>query len=156
MARVFVALAETDIHRLYRGEWGRQGMVEISMLRSDLRDALQGVGAGQLSPIVRTPLGFAILKVVQRGTQGASKAASSGGTQATAAIGSVKYTFNVGGLPDAEQALLIFEKPSDWNQDPSKICTSRKQSLAAAKDSMDIFLAPWGREAPGKVYLRWT
>jgi tetratricopeptide (TPR) repeat protein len=121
---------------------GHLGTVDISMLRPELRDALRGVDPGQLSGIVRTPLGFTILKVVQRGAAKSSEPASTGGTPATTATGSVKYSFNVSGLPDAEQVLLAFKKSGDWNQDPAKICRARKQSLETGKSALQRFLLP--------------
>ncbi len=97
---------------------------------------------GELSQVARTPLGFAILKVVQRGAPGSGSTASPGGTPATTATGSVKYTFNVGGLPEAEQSLANYDKPPNWNQDPAKICRSRKLSLSSEKDALENFLSP--------------
>jgi tetratricopeptide (TPR) repeat protein len=142
----FLALAKQESIDSTAENGGRMGTVGLSMLRSDLRDALEGVGAGQLSPVVRTPLGFAILKVVQRTAPKRADTASPGGTQATAATGNVKYTFNVSGLPEAEQGLINFDKPTDWNQDPGKICRSRKQSLSAEKSSLEKFLSSGNQE----------
>src|ERR1039458_4376434 len=44
---------------------GFMGNVNPATLRAELRDALQGLGAGQLSAVVKLPAGFAILKVLQ-------------------------------------------------------------------------------------------
>ena len=129
----FLVLAKEKSADSTAEDGGRMGTVSLSMLRPELRDALRGVGTGQLSEVVRTPLGYAILKVVARGAKESASAASPGGTQATSATGSVKYSFNVGGLNEAEQGLANFDKPVDWTQDPRKICQSRKQSLAAEK-----------------------
>src|SRR4029077_11601225 len=37
-----------------------------STLRPEMRDALQAMAPGQLSPVLRTPLGYAILLLVER------------------------------------------------------------------------------------------
>ena len=43
------------------------GDVDPSALRAELRDALQGLGAGQLSPVIKLPAGYAILKALPPG-----------------------------------------------------------------------------------------
>lgn len=142
----FVALAKEKSIDSTADDGGRMGTVAVSMLRPELRDGLRGIGPGQLSSVVRTPLGYAILKVVQRGAQG-SNVASPGGTAATAATGSVKYTFNLGGLSEAESSLINFPKPPGWDQNPRAICELRKQSLAEATESVEKFLAPANQQA---------
>jgi len=119
-------------------EGGLMGKVDLSMLRPELRNALQGVKAGQISPVVRVPLGFAVLKVVKEGKNAPRTSAS----PAVASTGSVKYTFNLGGLGEAELGLSKFDKPAGWEQDPRKICEVRKQSIAAEKQSLQDFLSP--------------
>jgi tetratricopeptide (TPR) repeat protein len=126
-------------------EGGLMGRVALSMLRPELRAALGGVGTGEISPVVRTTLGYAILKVVERG--GSSGNTNSGGSSATAATGSVKYVFNLGGLGEAELGLTKAPKTSDWRQDLRQICATRKQSLAAEKESLKEFLSPANSKA---------
>jgi PPIC-type PPIASE domain len=126
-------------------EGGLLGRVSLSMLRPELRAALGGVGPGEISPVVRTTLGYAILKVVERG--GSSGNTNSGGSSAMAATGSVKYVFNLGGLGEAELGLTKAPKTSDWRQDLRQICATRKQSLAAEKESLQQFLSPANSKA---------
>lgn len=121
---------------------GRMGSMDISTLRPELRDALQGVGPGQLSPVVRTPLGYAILKVVQRGARQNASRTIPQGSAATAATGNVKYTFNVGGFGEAELGLLKAAKSPDWAQDPRQICETRKQSVSDEIAALQEYLAP--------------
>jgi tetratricopeptide (TPR) repeat protein len=142
----FLTLAKEKSMDSTAEDGGRMGTVALSMLRPELRDALQGVGPGQLSGVVRTPLGFAILKVVERGTPGVLSKDNPGGTAATSAAGSIKYTINVGGLGEAELGLLDADKPEDWSQDPRKICQTRKQSLAKEKEALERFLSPANQE----------
>jgi tetratricopeptide (TPR) repeat protein len=142
----FLTLAKENSIDSTAEDGGRMGNVSLSMLRPELRNALNNVGPGQLSPVVRTTLGYAILKVVQRGAQGAGGNPSSGGSSATAATGSVKYAFNLGGLGEAELGFMKSSKPSDWSQDPRKICQTRKQSLAAEKASLEKFLSSGNQE----------
>ena len=141
----FLALAKENSIDSTAEDGGRMGNVSLSMLRPELRDALQGLGAGQISPVLRTTLGYAILKIVQRSGSGGNT--SSGGNSATAATGSVKYTFNVGGLGEAELGLIKSPKTVDWSQDLRQICETRKKSLAAENESLKDFLSPGNQKA---------
>src|SRR5208282_1466593 len=60
----FAALAKQESIDATSNEGGLMGKLNLSMLRPELRDALQGVKVGQISPVVRTPLGFAVMKIV--------------------------------------------------------------------------------------------
>ena len=121
---------------------GLMGKIAPSMLRTELRDALQGVGPGQISQVVHIPLGYAILKVMQE-TAPASRNANinMGGNAGTLAGGSVKYTLTIGGLSEAELGMNKFDKAPGWNEDPRKICEVRRQSLAAEQKSLEGFLS---------------
>jgi tetratricopeptide (TPR) repeat protein len=129
------------------GDGGYLGGVAASHLRPELRDGVAGLSPGQISPIVKTPLGFAILRVEGRDGSEPNAASDRGGTAATAAVGSVKYVFNLGGLGEAELGLNNFEKPVGWDRDPRKICEIRNQSLAQEKMSLDTFLSPSNLDA---------
>jgi len=133
----FATLARQESIDTTADDGGAMGKASLSTLRPELRAALDGVEPGQTSPVVRVPLGYAILQVVNEG-EGANPAR----TQATASTGSVKYTFNVSGLGEAELGVSKFNKPPGWNQDPREICEIRKQSLAKEKDSLEKFLSP--------------
>jgi parvulin-like peptidyl-prolyl isomerase len=75
----FLVLAKEKSADSTAEDGGRMGTVSLSMLRPELRDALRGVAAGQLSEVVRTPLGYAILEVflqcgrTQRGRAGSGQ-----------------------------------------------------------------------------------
>ena len=56
---------------------GLLGRVSPSTLRPELRNALQGLGVGQISPVVRIATGFAILKVVADADAGDAPAGTS-------------------------------------------------------------------------------
>ena len=138
----FFTLAKENSIDSTAEDGGRMGNVSLSMLRPELRDALTGVGPGQLSSVVRTTLGYAILKVVRRATPESDGNLKSGGNSATDKTGSVKYTFNLNGLGDAEIVFMKAAKPSDWSQNPRMICQTRKQSLSAGKAALEKFLSP--------------
>jgi PPIC-type PPIASE domain len=134
----FAALAKEKSIDSTAEEGGLMGSVALSMLRPELRDALRGLASGDVSAAVRTTLGYAILKVVN----GSSGKTNSGGSSATAATGSVKYVFNVGGLGEAELGLTRAPKASTWSQDLRQI-----KSLAAEKESLKSFLSPANQKA---------
>jgi len=121
-------------------EGGSLGMIVLSSLRPELRDALVGVVPGHTTGIVKSPLGFAILKVEE--AQHSSSAAMAMATPATSSIGSVKQTWGVGGFLEAEVGLYNFAKPPGWDRDPIQICEMRKQSLKHEKESMERFFSP--------------
>lgn len=121
---------------------GLMGRVSPSMLRPELRAALQGLKPGQVSGIVRTPLGFAILKVDEEASLSKVGNANYAGTQATVATGSVKYAYNIGGLSEAEASLVKLDKALDWDEDPRTICEARKQSLTKTMHALEDYLSP--------------
>ncbi len=121
---------------------GSLGTVAISSLRPELRDALVGLAPGQISPIVKSPLGFAILKIDTDPDSGTTAKPGGTGSPIVDSIGSVKASWGLGGLIEAEVGLYNFPKPPDWDRDPKKICEIRKQSLAHEKDAMERFFAP--------------
>jgi PPIC-type peptidyl-prolyl cis-trans isomerase-like protein len=135
----FATLAEKDSIDSTSSDGGLMGKVAPSMLRPELRDALRGVAPGQITPVVQTPLGYAILKVEPNTLNNARRTGNRGGISATAATGSVKYLLDISGLNEADFALSKFSKPSDWNQNPQAICQAREQSYAAIKDSAEDF-----------------
>src|SRR2546425_6392722 len=93
----FIALARAESIDPTAGAGGLLGKITRSTLPPVLKDALVGVAPGQLSPIVRIPTGFAILKVVEdTGPASISMNAATPATLATEA--SVKYVIDVSGI----------------------------------------------------------
>jgi len=64
-------------------------------------------------------------------------AASDAVNAAVAASGSVKNIFALDGFMDSYFSLDKYSKPTDWNSDPRKICTTRTAALAAAQESLE-------------------
>jgi tetratricopeptide (TPR) repeat protein len=139
----FANLAKRESIDSTASDGGLLGKLAPSSLRPELREALQGITLGQVSPVVRTPLGYAILKVVNE----VGGSTNSVGTPGTGATGSVKYTFTLGGFGEAELGMNKFDKPPGWDRDPRKICEVRKESLSVEKESLDDFLSPAGEKA---------
>src|SRR5687768_15006375 len=59
-----VALAGAESIDPSASSGGLIGPIALSALRPEVRDALQGLAPGQLSAIIRVPLGFAIVQLV--------------------------------------------------------------------------------------------
>ena len=136
----FATLASSDSIDPSRGKGGLLGQVPIASLRPELRNALRGIGPGQLTPIVAVPTGFAFLRVERNGDPAAPPDAAA--MQALLATGSVKYVLDVGGLPEAEAVLRDFPKPANWDQDPAAICKVRTDSMSAAVGIFEDFFSP--------------
>lgn len=111
----FVALAEAESIDPSAAAGGFLGKIALSSLRPDLRDALQGLKAGQLTPVVQIPTGFAILKLVEDADPANTKAVNPSRIPALAATGIVNYLTQIGGFSEAETVLQGLPKPADWN-----------------------------------------
>jgi len=137
----FATLAQAESIDPTGDAGGLLGKVTLSTLPPVLKDALAGVGPGQLTAIVRIPTGFAILKVVDDADPAnISMNADTPATLATQA--SVRYVIDVSGLLEAEAILQAFPKPADWNESPGTICQARRESLASSQKSLEEALSP--------------
>jgi len=121
---------------------GFMGNLNPATLRAELRDALQGLGPGQLSQVVKLSAGFAILKVLQPKEIPDLDEAEQARQFAISALGSVRYSFDISGLNETQAALSSFPKPDDWYQDLRGACEMRERSRAAAKDRAERYLSP--------------
>ena len=137
----FADLAQKKSIDSTASEGGSLGKVLRSSLRPELRDAVDGLAPGQISRIVKSPLGFAILKLEKDSAADGGPVVSNG-TTAINNIGSVKQTWGLGGFLEAEIGLYKFKKPEGWERDPRMICEMRKQSFASEKVSMEHFFSP--------------
>jgi tetratricopeptide (TPR) repeat protein len=135
----FAGLARVESIDPSASDGGLLGRVAISTLRPDLQTVLRGLSAGQLSPVVQIPTGFAFFRAEHDSNQSAPARPLS---QALLATGSVKYVIDVGGLPEAETVLREYTKPANWNQDPRTICQTRIDSLAVGRLPFEDFFSP--------------
>ena len=138
----FAELAQKQSIDSTAGDGGSLGKVSLSSLRPELRDAVVGLVPGHVSAIVKSPLGFAILKVEGEPNSSTGSAGTAGGITALNALGSVKQTWGLGGFLEAEVGLYKYKKPAGWDRDPQMICAMRKQSFAQEKQSMERFFSP--------------
>ena len=136
----FITLARAESIDPTADAGGLIGKVTRSTLPPVLKDALVGVGPGQLSAVVQIPTGFAILKMADDSDpSNINMNADTSSTLATEA--NVRYVIDVSGLVEAEALLQAFPKAADWNQDPRAICQVRRQSLVSSQRSLEAFLS---------------
>jgi len=127
---------------------GYMGKFEPKELRAELRDALRGLGPGEVSPVAKIPSGYAILKVMKASAPGDPGSAADPSRDLSrilplAATGDIKYMPNLSGLVEATYAISQYpDKPTDWNLNPQNVCKMRKESMAATIDYLKDFIAP--------------
>jgi tetratricopeptide (TPR) repeat protein len=121
---------------------GFMGKFAPGALRAELRDALKGVNSGQFTGVVNLPGGYTILKVMEEGSKTKVKDADWARNFSLAATGTIRYAPDVGGLGEAEAAILHFPKEPKWNGDPRSVCELRKRSMADSIVGLKAFLAP--------------
>ncbi|MGV3517641.1 MAG: FG-GAP-like repeat-containing protein [Luteitalea sp.] len=136
----FGALAASVSQDPTRSRGGLLGPTSLAALRPELRQALQGLTVGQMTRPVRIPTGFAVLSVepdaIVASAEGASAANQPGGAGASsvAAVGAVRYLFDVSGFNDATVVMQRHPtKPAGWDLDPLATCTVRTGSLLEAQ-----------------------
>jgi tetratricopeptide (TPR) repeat protein len=138
----FAALARELSIDPTASDGGSMGRVDPSSLRSELRQALQGIVPGQITRIVRVPSGYAILKVAPPGDADPLQNTSPARILPSAATGAIRYAPNVGGKGEADLAFRNFPKPDGWSQDLHALCQIRKQSMASVIDTVKQALDP--------------
>jgi tetratricopeptide (TPR) repeat protein len=146
----FIALARAESIDPTASAGGLLGKVTLSTLPPVLKDALAGLGPGQMSPVVQIPTGFAVLKVIDD-TDPAGRNMNATGLATLATQASVRYVIDVSGLIEAEAVLQAFPKPAGWSQDPPSICELRRQSLASAEQSLEDYLSPATERASARA-----
>jgi tetratricopeptide (TPR) repeat protein len=142
----FVALAIAESIDPSAPAGGLLGRLRLSSLRPELREALQSLRPGQLSPVVQIPTGFAVLKVVEDTALTDASSANSSPNPALAATGSVRYLIQLGGFSEAESILRGFPKPAGWNLDPRTICQLSRDSLANGHKYLEEYFSPQGQD----------
>jgi hypothetical protein len=127
---------------------GSLGKVDLSGMRPELRDALKGVGPDQVTPVVRIPEGYAILKVIAPArSKEAVGYANSSQIVNTSPPGSVIYGPDISGFGEALAALSRFPKAAGWDQDLHATCEYRKQSTADFVERLKFILDAANPEA---------
>src|SRR5215470_9933188 len=142
----FAALAKEKSIDPTADSGGYMGRMDPASLRPELREALAGVGPGQISAVTRIPLGYAILKVLPESKASEIENAPKTRLQALSAYGSVTKVPGISGFGDADDALLRFPKVAGWDRDSVVGCQMRTQSLATATEGLEKLFAPSNRQ----------
>ena len=127
--------AEQSIEPTAR-DGGFLGTLDPATLRPELRDALRGVGMGGLTPVVRIPTGFAVLKVVPASESAGRPAASQLERLSTSASSVVYAGLSVSGLAEADAVLLAMLRRPGWGEDLQNVCEVRRDSIPAVVDRL--------------------
>jgi len=145
----FAALAREKSTDSTAAEGGYMGRVDPATLREELRDALRGLGPGQVSQVVKIPSGYALLEVLAKDESSTINSANPNQYLPLAGRGGLRYSAAIGGVSEADAAMQVFPKPSGWGQDLHQICTARQQSLAGAAERLQSWLDPAGSNGGG-------
>lgn len=116
---------------------GLMGRVDPERLRPELRAALTDLAPGQVSQPIQTTLGYAILKRLQSAPD--TSGTAGGGTAATDATGSVKYSLTVSGQSEAQMPLREMAEEPTFDPTPKAVC--QIMSSYTQKDTLERFLA---------------
>jgi tetratricopeptide (TPR) repeat protein len=136
----FSVLAKEKSIDATASDGGYMGKLDPSQLRVEIRDAIRGRTAGELTDVVHLPSGFAVLKVLPAAPQTSDlnpKRISS-----LLATGAIRYGTPVSGLNEANAALLEHPKQDGWNHDLNQVCQLRRESLADAKEVVRNAVTP--------------
>jgi FG-GAP-like repeat/PPIC-type PPIASE domain/ASPIC and UnbV len=126
----FATLAKQNSVDATADDGGYMGKLEPGALRPELREALKGLGPGQITGVIKVPTGFAILKVLPANDAGGDKNSNPARIQPLVASGTVRYAPNVGGKNEADLAFRSLSKPEGWSQDLAGLCSIRRKSLS--------------------------
>lgn len=136
----FSSIAKAESTDATATDGGSLGEIDPANLRSELRDAVQGMKPGGLSGIIHLPTGYAILKLPNDKPKPQAETDNSARLQALQATGTVRYAPSVGGKPEADLAFRAFNKPEGWGQNLAEMCSIRQQSLATLTQQLEAGL----------------
>ncbi|HXW56597.1 MAG TPA: FG-GAP-like repeat-containing protein [Candidatus Cybelea sp.] len=123
------------------------------LLRPELRQAIESLKPGEVSPVLKVPTGFVILKLLSRASGGTVPAVraenQSTGAQGMgpnrdlhiAGAGAIQYPADVAGQVLADMLFQKYPKPAGWEQDLGEVCAIRKASLAGGVQALERLLA---------------
>ncbi|MGA7766379.1 MAG: FG-GAP-like repeat-containing protein [Candidatus Sulfotelmatobacter sp.] len=121
---------------------GYMGRVDPSTLRAEFRDVLKGMVAGEMTSVIHTNSGYAILKVIPPSDRAALQSTAPARILSSSATGTIRYAPNVGGKGEADLAFRKFPKPDGWNQNLRGMCDIRQRSLTSVIDDVLKSLDP--------------
>jgi tetratricopeptide (TPR) repeat protein len=131
---------------------GLLGRVALSALRSELRDALQGLQPGETTSLIAIPAGYAILKVLppneaagaRTGIETEDPEKSRASFSSSSSVG--RQSPITSGVPAIEPAFFTMEKPDGWNRTATSICQYHTQAITQFQDRVSELAKPENAE----------
>ncbi|HZT35133.1 MAG TPA: peptidylprolyl isomerase, partial [Nitrososphaera sp.] len=108
---------------------GYIGQIEISSLPAKFRTALQGLRPGQVSGLIKTDLGYVIIKVTENAKSSQLESAGQVGMGATGFHLNYPPVTDVSGLSQADSLFVRTPKPYNYQQDLQLNCKLRRAAL---------------------------
>lgn len=131
-----IARAESTDATGAAGGW--LGRMSTSVLRPEVRAALEGLSPGAVTDVVRVPIGFALFKVEEDEPATADAATPGAGL---AASGAVKFVYDFGGFTEARASLEAHARNNAWRMDSQAACEARTDALATTHRLVEEFFA---------------
>ena len=128
----FEVLAKQHSADSTAAEGGYLGPVKLAEVRPELRQALDGVGEGQVTPVFRTPGGFMILKVLPRARPK---------TEPQADSSQIQFAAYVSGFEESLHFFSSLPKPAEYSQDLLAICELKKAAVESATADLEARLS---------------
>ena len=129
------------------------GQLDPDQLRPELRDALEGLKAGEYSAVVHIPAGFAVLTIFPARKSAAQLNPER--IQELMSSGVVRFGIEVAGDVEENAAFADYPKEEGWNRDLRAVCSIRKDVDAAAVDQLNAMMAQ-AQAAPAESTARST
>jgi tetratricopeptide (TPR) repeat protein len=127
----FGVLAKENSIDATADDGGYLGRLSPVQLQPELRDAVSAIGAGQITGVIRTASGFAILTIFHAPPH-IQDLTDPKELNALISSGAVRTNSDVGGFSEAESAFTRFQKPEGWDRDLRQMCEIRNHSYADA------------------------
>jgi tetratricopeptide (TPR) repeat protein len=146
----FAATAKTQSLDPSAASGGYLGATDLSTLRPELQEALRGLQPGQITPVVKIPTGYAILRVVpaqpdaQAETSSGNLWVDGGKDLPLTGRAVIRYPPNTAGVPDVEMIFRSLTKPEGWNSDPRAVCQLHRASTNGAIQALGKMVSPEG------------
>jgi hypothetical protein len=134
-----IARAESTDPTANLGGW--LGRLPFTQLRPEVRAALAGLKPGQVTGVIRLPIGFAVFRL-EEDEPSALPTGRVG--QGLAATGVVKFVYDFGGFTEARASLEAHARGRAWNMESRAACEARTEALATTRRMVDEFLASGG------------
>ncbi len=122
-------------------EGGYLGKMSLSALRPEIRDAVKGLAAGQVTPILETPSGYMIAKVVSQTERARNENQAQILKLALDLQAQLPLVTTVAGVTEVENFFASLPKPPNWNQDLQTICVTKRRAFSAGFQEIEGYLA---------------